>query len=97
MFLSKIKIAVVLLPLIVILFDAKSQTNIDSLSVNFLVKNELIKSSDVVYKKKIITKGKIGLENNIYINKVFCLNQNDETLNIRLWSLFCRKPSLYAF
>lgn len=82
MFLRKIKIAVVLLPLIVFLFEAKSQTNIDSLSINFLVKNELIKSSDVVYKKKIMTKGKIGLENNIYINKVFCLNQNDEILNI---------------
>ena len=78
MFLKRIKVLILLL---IVLLDAKSQTNIDSLAINFLVKNNQIKDSDIVYKKRVV-KGKIITNQNIYIDKVFCLKENEETLNI---------------
>ena len=36
------------------LVEARAQLNIDSLVIYFLVKNELIRETDIVYKKRII-------------------------------------------
>ena len=36
------------------LVKARAQVNIDSLVIYFLVKNELIRETDIVYKKRII-------------------------------------------
>ena len=52
--LRKIKITIVFIPLIIGLLKARAQLNIDSLAIYFLVKNELIRETDIVYKKRII-------------------------------------------
>ena len=64
-------------------FSLPAQTKIDNLAIDYLVKNNEIKESDVVFKKITKTRKKTSIiESNVYNNEVFCMTNEDETLRI---------------